>query len=66
MLFFLQSITIVECFERFIHANPKIKIIDPFDKLRQLLDRYKTYSTISNSDLNKAGIVTMKSSIIQH
>jgi len=52
-----ESITIVECFERFIHANPKIKIIDPFDKLRQLLDRYKTYSTISNSDLNKAGEV---------
>jgi len=52
-----ESISIVECFERFISANPKIKIIDPFDKLRQLLDRYKTYSTISNSDMNRAGEV---------
>lgn len=53
---FLQSLTIVQSFERFICANPKIKIIDPFDNLRQLLDRYQTYSKINNSDLHKAGL----------
>uniref|UniRef100_A0A0P5QTM8 Inositol-tetrakisphosphate 1-kinase n=1 Tax=Daphnia magna TaxID=35525 RepID=A0A0P5QTM8_9CRUS len=52
-----ESLTIVQSFERFICANPKIKIIDPFDNLRQLLDRYQTYSKINNSDLHKAGEV---------
>lgn len=37
-------------------ANPAIHIIDPFDNLRKLLDRYETYSAISYSDLNKAGL----------
>lgn len=53
----MQSLTIVQSFERFICANPKIKIIDPFDNLRQLLDRYQTYSKINNSDLHKAGVL---------
>ncbi|EFX68000.1 hypothetical protein DAPPUDRAFT_301724 [Daphnia pulex] len=52
-----ECLTIVQSFERFICANPKIKIIDPFDNLRQLLDRYQTYSKINNSDLHKAGEV---------
>ena len=43
----LQSMAVVERFEHFTLANPRVVIIDPFDSLRQLLDRYKTYSTIS-------------------
>lgn len=66
--FLLQSLTIVQSFERFICANPKIKIIDPFDNLRQLLDRYQTYSKINNSDLHKAGMfpkVTQSKNFLQ-
>jgi len=42
-----ESVAVVERFEHFTLANPRVVIIDPFDSLRQLLDRYKTYSTIS-------------------
>lgn len=52
----MQSMVIVKSFEDYVCANPEIKIIDPFDNLRQLLDRYQTYSKINSSDLHKAGI----------
>ena len=64
MLHSFQSQAIVERFERFIAVNPDVKIIDPFDSLRQLLDRYKTYSTISNSDFNRDGNVFLVHSCI--
>lgn len=52
-----ESMVIVKSFEDYVCANPEIKIIDPFDNLRQLLDRYQTYSKINSSDLHKAGEV---------
>lgn len=50
-----ESRAVVERFERYIATNPSVRIVDPFDSLRQLLDRYKTYSTIRSSELNRAG-----------
>lgn len=54
--YIFQSLSIVQSFEHYVSANPQTKIIDPFDNLRQLLDRYQTYSKINNSDLHKAGL----------
>lgn len=45
----------MQSFESFISGSPSTKIVDPFDNLRQLLDRYQTYSKINNSELHRAG-----------
>lgn len=45
--------------ERYICQHPEVAIIDPLYNVRQLLDRYKSYSLIDSShDLADAEVFT--------
>lgn len=44
--------------ESYIKDHPEVAVIDPLDNVRKLLDRYRSYSIIHNSDLEKADVFT--------
>lgn len=44
--------------ENFISLHPELIVIDPISHVRQLLDRYRSYSIIHTSDLDKYGVFT--------
>ena len=41
--------------ENYITLHPETVIIDPFENVRKLLDRYRSYRVIRDSKLNKIG-----------
>jgi hypothetical protein len=51
----LQAHVMISHVESYIKDHPEVAIIDPLDNVRTLLDRYRSYSIIHNSDLEKAG-----------
>lgn len=51
----LQARVMISHVESYIKDHPEVAIIDPLDNVRKLLDRYRSYSIIHNSDLEKAG-----------
>lgn len=45
--------------ERYLKNHPEVAIIDPLDNVRQLLDRYRSYSVIDASpDLTESDVFT--------
>jgi len=51
----VQAHAMISHVESYIKDHPEVAIIDPLDNVRKLLDRYRSYSIIHNSDLEKAG-----------
>jgi hypothetical protein len=43
----LQAQKIVRIFEEYISQNPNMVVIDPFHPLRNVINRFKTYSLIN-------------------
>ncbi|XP_017783899.1 PREDICTED: inositol-tetrakisphosphate 1-kinase-like [Nicrophorus vespilloides] len=49
---------IIQSVESYISAHDKLIVIDPIDKLRQLLNRYQSYTIIQKTDLHNYGVFT--------
>uniref|UniRef100_A0A0A9Y7G0 Inositol-tetrakisphosphate 1-kinase n=2 Tax=Lygus hesperus TaxID=30085 RepID=A0A0A9Y7G0_LYGHE len=54
----LKALGMLQHVENYIKANPDVVIIDPFENVRKLLDRYRTYRVIHDSDLHKIDVFT--------
>lgn len=54
----LQSQVIISKLEEYIKQNPSIAVIDPIPNVQVLLDRYKSYSIIRSTNLDKHDIFT--------
>lgn len=52
----LKSILQIKAIEDYINKNPSMIVIDPLEKVRNLLNRYTCYRTVRLSDLYKYGV----------
>ncbi|KAL1138602.1 hypothetical protein AAG570_008665 [Ranatra chinensis] len=53
-----KASAMLEHIENYISMHPEIIIIDPFENVRKLLDRYTSYRIIHESDLHKSDVFT--------
>lgn len=53
-----EAHTMISQVEHYIRDHPEVAIIDPLDNVRNLLDRYRSYSIIHNSDLEQEDVFT--------
>ncbi|BES99604.1 Inositol 1, 3, 4-trisphosphate 5/6-kinase [Nesidiocoris tenuis] len=54
----IKAIKMLQHVENYIKSNPEVVIIDPVENVRKLLDRYRTYGVINDSDLHKIDVFT--------
>ncbi|XP_014242752.1 inositol-tetrakisphosphate 1-kinase-like [Cimex lectularius] len=54
----LKAMRMLEHVDNYIKTNPDVVIIDPFDNVKKLLDRYRSYRVIHDSDLHKIDVFT--------
>lgn len=53
-----NSIMIISSIESYLSVKQDVIVVDPIDKLRQLLNRYDCYNMIKSTDLHRSGIFT--------